>query len=407
MSVQQQVKGTIIEARYIGNKQTQLWRTIDYNQVNVRQGGFLEDFIRARSNGFIAQAATGSFDPRYNPALAGSQVLNVLPNLPGGGFLTNAAVIGPLQTGEPGTLAQVYQTNGLNGNINFFPQPLALRYLGLTNYSNASYNSGQIEIRRRLQTGLQFQANYTFAKILSDSTGDGQTRFEEFLDSNNAKIERARSPFDVRHAFKANGVYELPFGNGKRFQAGRAFNAIAGNWSIGGIATWQTGAVYSILSGRGTLNRGARSGQNTADTQLTRDQLNDSVTGFYMTGNGPYYINPSAVNPRDGRGVSADGAAPFAGQVFFNPAPGGLGALQRRQFDGPQIFELDLSVLKNITIKERHTLQFRAEAINATNHPTFLVSTGVDPNINATTFGRIANAATVSRILQFGMYYRF
>src|SRR6202022_4346944 len=107
------------------------------------------------------------------------------------------------------------------------------------------------------------------------------------------------------------------------------------------IMVWQSGAPFSILSGRGTLNRASRSAQNTADTALTGPQLS-GIVKFQMTGNGPVIVTPSAINPADGTGVSGDGTAPFQGQAFFNPGAGTIGTLQRRMFDGPWTFNIDM-----------------------------------------------------------------
>src|SRR4029077_13107586 len=110
----------------------------------------------------------------------------------------------------------------------------------------------------------------------------------------------------------------------------------------------------------------ARSYYNTADTSLTMSQLNN-VVKFQMTGNGPMIISASAINPADGTGVNADGEAPFAGQVFFNPAAGTLGGLQRRMFSGPWTFNTDMSLMKSIDINDRQHVQLRIEAFNALN----------------------------------------
>jgi len=53
------------EARYVGTFGRDIWRGIDYNQIDAG-GAFLQDFLRARSNGFLALAANGVFDPAYN-----------------------------------------------------------------------------------------------------------------------------------------------------------------------------------------------------------------------------------------------------------------------------------------------------------------------------------------------------
>src|SRR5664279_784769 len=98
----------------------------------------------------------------------------------------------------------------------------------------------------------------------------------------------------------------------------RKLDRAIGGWIFGSTMVWQSGAPFSILSGRGTLNREARSYYNTADTSLTKSQLNN-VVKFQMTGNGPMIVSQSAINPSDGTGVNADGEAAFTGQVFYNP----------------------------------------------------------------------------------------
>ena len=108
----------------------------------------------------------------------------------------------------------------------------------------------------------------------------------------------------------------------------------------------------------------------------------------------------SAINT-DGRGAATDGAAPFSGQVFFNPGPGTLGTLQRRQFSGPWNTAYDMAATKSFRFGERHTVQLRAEGFNLFNHPTFYVgneSTSTTRfNVNNTTFGRITSTFFCNR----------
>lgn len=402
--IQHDVRGFILEARYVGNHGTKLLRAFDYNQVVVKENGFLEDFIRARNNGFLAQRTTGRFDPVFNSGIPGSQQLRVFPQLASGGLLTNATVQARLQTGEVGSLAEIYQTNGLNGNVNFFRNPLALGANTIANSSNSTYNSLQLEVRKRVRGGLQMQANYTYGKVMSDLAGDGQTRFEPYLDFDNGRIERSRTPFDLTHAFKTTAVYELPYGKGKRWSGNDVLNQIFGGWMASGFLTWQSGPPFSINSARGTLNRGGRSGSNTASiVGLTKSDLDQKVGGLFMTGRGPFMVDPSIIGP-DGRGVGPDGGQPFSGQIFHNPGPGDLGNLQRRYFSGPSFFGLDASLLKTFAIGERHSVQFRAEVFNLPNHPSFYFG---QESINSVNFGRITSTLSDVRIMQFGLYYRF
>ena len=146
-------------------------RQIDFNQVDVNRGGFLDDFKRARSNAFLAQSSGRVFDGNYNPAVPGSQPLTFFPRLPNGGLLTNATIQASLRTGEVGTLAQTYQSNLYfpSPGFSYFPNPLALFSSLLTNLSHSNYNAGQFEVRKHTRSGMQFQANYTFSKAIGDT----------------------------------------------------------------------------------------------------------------------------------------------------------------------------------------------------------------------------------------------
>jgi len=131
-----------------------------------------------------------------------------------------------------------------------------------------------------------------------------------------------------------------------------------------------------------------------------------------MTGNGPMMISPSAINPADGTGVNADGSPSFTGQVFYNPGPGTLGVLQRRLFDGPWTFNLDMSLIKTITLAEHHNVELRMDAFNALNHATFwsgdqFINSVIPGQTTSYPFGVISTMFYPARIMQFGLYYKF
>lgn len=164
LGVQQEIKGNIVEVRYVGNHSVGGVRAFDYNQVIIRENGFLEDFNRARRNGFLALASGGVFNPAYDSRIAGSQQLTVFPNLWRQGQLTSNTYRNLIESGQPGQLAATYQINDSNGSVQFFPNPVALGADYLTNYSHSTYNALQAEVRRRTRGGLDFQANYTFSR---------------------------------------------------------------------------------------------------------------------------------------------------------------------------------------------------------------------------------------------------
>ena len=385
---------TILEARYVGNKGTKLLRAFDYNQVLLRENGFLEDFIRARANGFLALEAVGRFEPEFNGALVGSQPLTFFPQLEDGGLLGSSTVQEMIRQGEPGSLAELYILNGFTEgrSVGFRRNQSALVGDLVTNYSSSTYHALQIEARRRASNGVLWQANYSFSKVLTDSSGT-QVRFDPFLDIDQPQLERARATFDLTHVFNANLVWDLPLGGG----------LLRDGWTIGSIWSWQSGSPLSILSGRGTINRPGRSVQNTASTDLTGDELAD-VLGFRMTDDGPFFVAESAIDPRDGTGVAPDGEERFAGQVFEHPGPGEVGSLQRRMFSGPSAFGFDFSLMKKTRLSESSELTFGARVENVLNHPTFFAG---NQFLDDEQFGRITGTLTSPRRVELLVRWSF
>ncbi len=406
--IQREVKGGLIEVRYIGNRATKQMRAFDYNQVLIDIPGYRDDFLRAQRNGELARGATGVFNPAFNASIAGSQPLPFFSALPSAGLLGNATIRGQIERGEIGDLANTYQINALNGNVNFYRNRNALGTNMVTNYSAANYHGLQIDYTRRYARGFYFQANYTWSKNLSDSAGNTQERFEPFLDLNNSAIEYSRTPFDLRQQFKLNSSYDLPFGKGRRFDLGKAGNLIAGGWTASTFVTINSGSPFNITSGtsnttgRGTLNRAARSANNTVNTNLTVEQIK-ALMRVRVEGDGPYYFAPSVI-AADTRGTNLEGRAPTPGQIFFNPTAGNIGSLGRRVLDGPMFWNADIAVEKRFSVTEKQYFNLRAESFNFTNSVVFDVA---GFGINATNFGRITSVQNGRRFLQFSLVYRY
>ncbi|MCX6624289.1 MAG: TonB-dependent receptor, partial [Acidobacteria bacterium] len=408
--IQHSVKDIIFEARYVGNHGTKLLRAIDFNQVLINQNGLLDDFKRAQGNAERSLAATGVYNPAYNASLAGSVPLTVISQTRLN--LASTTVRNYIRTGQAGTLAAYAFTNGLNGPVQMFTNTSALGNNGMTNLSNSTFNALQLEARHTTRSGVFLQASYDWSKVLTDTLGgnNNQARFDPYLDNNNKAAERSRAPFDLKHNVKFNYVVPLPMGKGKFLDAG-VLNRLVDGWSLGGIVNWQSGYPFSVLSARGTINRGpaGRSAWNTANSPLTGAQLNEKV-GLFMTGNGPYFISPSVINT-DGRGTTVEGAAAFANQIFTQPGAGTIGALQRRMFSGPNQISWDAQISKDTKIAERVSMVFSADFFNVMNHPTF--STGSEESsatrftIDNTSFGKITGAFYDTRVIQFGLQLKF
>ncbi len=405
--IQREFGANAVEIRYVGGRGDNLWRSIDYNQIDIVNNGFLADFNRARAN-FVL---TG------NPSCttAGCQTLTVFPNLVGGGTLANANNRNQLVAGTPADLALSYIQLNQSGTVKFLPNSNTGVANLFTNGAKYNYNSLQAEFRRRFTHGLYFQANYTFQKTLTNGIGTSQTLVEPFLDNARPELEYSRADFDTTHGFKLNGIYELPFGNGRKFFSGanRVIDAFIGGWQISPIVTISSGAPISFVDPRGTFNRAGRSGRQTALTSLTKSQLKDLV-GIYKleAGNtqnlpaGIYFINPSVLNST-GRAAEGFGTTPFAGQVLFNNAPGQTSGLERGFINGPWFTNVDAALAKSFRIKENVRFQLRLEAFNAFNKTNFFFNgTEQIQSINSATFGRV-NRAFAPRIIQIGGRFDF
>jgi hypothetical protein len=431
LSIQRDIGwNTSLTVSYIGNHGVGLFRAIDVNQLLLQQNGFLADFNRARSNGFLALAANpaGGFVPDFNPAIPGSQPLTVFPNLALGGLIDNPTVANLIEQGQVGTLVGLYHADefdtgnnplpGFNDPVTLFPNPFILGGDLLKNSSFSTYNAGVIEARRRFSRGLYFQASYTYSKVMTDFAGS-QSQFQPYQDNADPRLEKERAPFDITNAIKANFTYELPIGKGHRLLSSenRILGLLTSGWQTASIFTWQTGAPFSILSEWGSINRGLRTVNNTAVATQSHQAISNQVGTFEQSNGTVFLINPALVSP-DGTGVPATpqlSCAPAVPGGFCNPQPGQAGNLQLDAFNSPTYFNWDASAGKDFNISERIKLTFRAEAFNVLNHPVFSAN-NVDPIsgstineelINSNTFGQSTSTVSKPRRLQLSLRLKF
>ena len=406
---------TAVSVGYVGNRGIQLTRGLDTNQVTIFQNGFFQDFLRAQSN--LAQFGNPACTAAQ-AAATGCQVLTIFPRLGGGGNLANATIRTLISQGQVGELVSNYLTSrntffntaqpcvqGSTGALcpSFFlpanGNAFATDYIGSSGWSD--YHGLQAEVRRRLSGGWYYQVNYTWSKAFTNAE-QAQAEFLPYMDNALGDIpDKKRNAQDVQHVIKGNAVYELPFGPGKRFFNGGGLGGkFVGGWQISAIAQARTGRPISFISGRGTLNRSARSANNTPNTTLTIPQL-QSMTGLFRdprTGL-PLLVDPSL--------IGADGRANPA--FFTHPTAGTLGSLSLTPVDGPGYWSADAALIKRTKFRESMNLELRLEAFNVFNHTNFSVPNSLD--INSTSFGKITSTSfggnNNERILQLAFKFNF
>ena len=241
-------------------------------------------------------------------------------------------------------------------------------------WANSSYNALIARIEKRLSKGLLLVANYTFSKCIDeDSLASGTLGTSPPQDPRNFRGERGLCTFDARQRFVFSGTYDIPS------PSNVALKRVFGDWQVGSIITWQKGLPFTV--------------------NLSSDVAN--------TGN--LNQRPNVIgNPNN---FAATPLQWFNTSDFTVPAQFTFGSEGRDAIIGPGIAEVDASLLKNIALWEKHTLQFRFEVFNIANHPNFdtpaRMCTGASGGAcTSPTFGRVLSAGA-PRILQFALKYNF
>ena len=417
---------TALEVRYVGNHAVKVWRAVDFNEVNIFENGFLNEFKNAQLNR-IARGGS-SFAPNGTPgtpACATCVPLPIfdalflqagLPNLPNGQPATttalqyaNSAFLSNLGRNEVGTIAatlaftSTYATNRLALPSNFFvANPNAAFARWLTNDSMSNYHALEVELRRRFSSGLQFQADYTFSKAMTDAPsalGNNQSDLTSFRTLRDKSLDYTRSNQDQTHRFVANVLYELPFGKGRSWfsDANGVVNQIIGNWNVGSIVTWATRPPWYVASGRTTFNN-FNAGSAPAQLQgITFDEFKSHV-GLFKTANGVFFLDPDFLAQFTPACRSAN-TCPIG-----TPPPGEFGNFPINSLNGPQYFNIDMSLTKRWPITENVKLELKTTFINILNHPNFVYGT---LNFDSTNFGRVTSTSGSERQIHFTGSIRF
>jgi hypothetical protein len=242
---------------------------------------------------------------------------------------------------------------------------------------NSSYNALQLELNRRLSRSLQFRANYTWAKNLDMNSAltiaQAQNQPQMVYDRTNLRRDWGASALTPTSQASISGHYDFPFSSGS---AKGATKLISG-WQLNGITSLLSGFPFTPLVGS---NRSGDGNSRNPD----RPNMITSFTGPVILHKQTQWFDPTA---------------------FALPTPGTFGSVGRGTFRGPKLADVDLSLLKNTSLSERVSLQFRAEFFNAFNHvnlgsPNTTVFSGTLVSPSA---GLISTLATDSRRIQLGL----
>jgi hypothetical protein len=255
---------------------------------------------------------------------------------------------------------------GNAGGYNLLPYP----GLGVITYFEpsavSSYNSLQVSVNRRFARGMSFQAAYTWSKTLTDADNDAAYPQNSY----DLSAERGLATYDRPQMLTFNYVWELPFAKGLQGPEGK----LLAGWVLSGITSFSSGNAFSVYATK------AFAGVNGMGAERA-----DRVSGQGIAGPGTVaeYFNTAA---------------------FTDPAYLTFGNSSYGTLHGPGTNNWDISLGKNTKVTERANLQFRAEFLNAFNHPSF---NGINTYISAgPAFGGITGARD-PRLIQFGLKLQF
>jgi hypothetical protein len=267
-----------------------------------------------------------------------------------------------------------------------------------TTNGNSEYDSIQAQFISRFGRGSQFQASYTYGDFMADTATNradsGLNALSTMTDPDNPDLDWARAEVDRTHSFNASLIHNLPTYEGE----GGFREWVLGNWSVGGIVTYTTGAPITVLTGGfDGLNNTGGSGAGYPDNHRPI-----RVPGVSCSGSGRQVINPDAFTLLGYRLGETSQMAP------------------RGVCEGDDFFQIDLSFYKTIPFGDRVNAQFRFEIFNVTDEVNWFGvadnwegSTGYDDaktvvtsSTADTNFG-IANSAKDAREVQLGLKITF
>ncbi len=335
---------------------------------------------------------------------------NLFPGAAGGGRSATQAMAAAFLANGPDWITALYEADQScfpacpsTGEFTFFnPQYDSLAVQ--SSLARAGYNSMQVALRRRFSDGYQFDFNYTYA--LAKDHGSSVERGAAFgnfsaggysgflVNSWDADQQYSYADFDVRHQVNVNGLYELPFGQGRKWasNANGFTNALIGDWSIAGIYRWTSGFPFSVYNCRSCW-----------------------ATNWNIQGNA-VLADPSRVPPQQTTrnivgGQPSPWENPTEALTFFQRAtPGQSGT--RNLFRGDGYFALDASIGKGFRMPFGHRLMFRWDVFNLTNSVRFDTATlDMFPDI-AASFGRYNGTlagcdGAANRCMQLNLRYEF
>jgi hypothetical protein len=261
--------------------------------------------------------------------------------------------------------------------------------------ATANYEALNLSLQKRISGGLSGQANYTWSHCISDVYSDNPTAGGVSVPGNRRQFRGNCLGIDRRQVFSSSMVATTPkFSNS-------ILRALASNWQMAPILSISSAQLFAVFTG--------------TDRALT------------TVGNQtPILLDPNNIYPAKqtaDKWINASAFAPLCTPALRTAGtacqePGTYGNLAYNSLKGPHTVQLNMAMSRTFAIRERQSIQFRAEAFNLPNHVNLATpgaggagGIGRGAALNAPNFGQITSDISGNsglnsgdyRIIQFAM----
>ncbi|HET6976813.1 MAG TPA: carboxypeptidase-like regulatory domain-containing protein [Pyrinomonadaceae bacterium] len=438
-------KDTVIEFRYVGNRGKDMQEQYLLNEVNAIENGFGAEFSLAQQNLIANINANRGANFRYFGPGTGTSPLpimvsylapgNLNPNLTTSysnanfASTTNLTFLSPANPNVQGFAANIANTASTRNNgaaagrpANFFHNcPTTLGFcFQFDNSEKSWFDAGVIEVRRRMSAGLRFQASYQYGKSFTNAFASANTTFfglgagDQSNAANNAlrnrDLDKTFSQIDVRHAFKFDATWDLPFGKNRKYLSSSHWLAdfVLGGWTLTPTVKWQSGSPI-LMEGVQLVGMSAKELQDAIGVYFNQTIIQPTVpietSSIANVTFLPSDIINNTIRAFTNQGTTVSGYATDRVPTGRFIAPAGYGNCQQRTSGqcgyrklviyGPNFFKIDSSIGKKFNIGERANVEFRMTMFDVLNHTNWRLGgwTGNVNNITTFTgqFGQMLN----------------
>jgi hypothetical protein len=337
-----------------------------YGQFLTLENGFPTSSAAAVTNNY-------ALDPNYRLAYVQIWNLDIQRQLPGNVQLNvgyNGAKGTRLDT-QRALVPSCVATDSCQASLGEASAP----FIYESSEGNSILHAASVRIRKRMSKGLGISAQYVFSKSIDDAASVGGGAAVVAQNPFDLSAERGLSSFSQTHKFTGSWMYDLPFGDGKRFLTRGPLSHVMDGWQWSGDFTIASGLYFTpnVLGATADIQRG----------------VSGSIRANVVAGQAIALANPTTKEWFN--------TAAFCwpvGPACSGTAGSSFGDAGRNIIEGPSQFIFDMAMSKTIAIRETRALELRLQASNIFNTPYF---SSINTTVNSLVFGQVTGVANMRR----------